>query len=62
MSDLYVVKVNIEELKETYQKKIATIEKNIAKMSDENIKQVKKMLIKSKNLLINLIKQKKNMK
>lgn len=59
MSDLYVVKVNIEELKETYQKKIATIEKNIAKMSDEKYKASEKNANKKQEFINQLNKAKK---
>ena len=59
MSDLYVVKVNVDQLKETYQKKIADIEKNIAKMSDEKYKASEKNANKKQEYLNQLTKAKK---
>lgn len=59
MSDLYVVKVNVDKLKETYQKKISEIEANIEKMSDEKYKASEKNANKKQEFINQLTKAKK---
>ncbi len=59
MSDLYVVKVDIEKLKETYQNKIAEIEKNIENMSDDKYKASEKNSNKKQEFINQLTKAKK---
>ena len=59
MSDLYVVTVNVEKLKKTYQEKINTLEANIAKMSDEKYKNSEKNANKKQEFINQLTKAKK---
>ena len=50
MSDLYVVKVDVKKLKETYQDKITNLEANIEKMSDEKYKDSEKNIVYKKQI------------
>lgn len=59
MSDLYVVKVDVNKLKETYQEKIKNLEANIEKMSDEKYKDSEKNANKKQEFINQLTKAKK---
>lgn len=59
MSDLYVVTVDIDKLKKTYQDKIKDIENNIEKMSDEKYKVSEKNANKKQEFINQLTKAKK---
>lgn len=59
MSDLYVVTVNVKELKETYKSKIKSLEQNIEKMSDEKYKDSEKNANKKQEFVNQLTKAKK---
>lgn len=59
MSDLYVVKVDVKKLKETYQEKIKNLEANIEKMSDEKYKDSEKNANKKQEFVNQLNKAKK---
>lgn len=59
MSDLYVVTVNIKDLKTTYQEKIKKLELSIEKMSDEKYKDSEKNANKKQEFINQLTKAKK---
>ena len=59
MSDLYVVTVNVDELKKTYQEKISNLETSINKMSDEKYKDSEKNANKKQEFINQLTKAKK---
>ena len=59
MSDLYVVKVDVKKLKDTYQEKIKNLEANIEKMSDEKYKDSEKNANKKQEFVNQLNKAKK---
>ena len=59
MSDLYVVKADVKKLKKTYEEKIASIEANINKMSDEKYKSSEKNTNKKQEYINQLTKAKK---
>lgn len=59
MSDLYVVKVDVDKLKKTYEEKINNIEKNINKMNDEKYKNNEKNNNKKQEFINQLTKAKK---
>ncbi|MBQ3510682.1 MAG: peptidoglycan bridge formation glycyltransferase FemA/FemB family protein [Bacilli bacterium] len=59
MSDLYVVKVDINNLKKTYKEKINNLEANIEKMSDEKYKDSEKNANKKQEFINQLTKAKK---
>ena len=59
MSDLYVVKVDVKKLKETYKEKIKNLEANIEKMSDAKYKDSEKNANKKQEFVNQLTKAKK---
>ncbi len=59
MSDLYVVTVNVLNLKKTYQDKIKTLQENISKMSDEKYKDSEKNANKKQEFVNQLTKAEK---
>ena len=59
MSDLYLVTVDVEKLKQTYREKIISIEKNIDKMSDEKYRDSEKNANKKQEFINQLAKAKK---
>lgn len=59
MSDLYVVTVNVDKLKKTYQEKISNLETSISKMSDEKYKDSEKNANKKQEFINQLTKAKK---
>ena len=61
MSDLYVVTVDVERLKDTYHTKIMELENNIAKMSDEKYKDSEKNANKKQELINQITKAKKEL-